>query len=51
VDKPEGYLVIAASLTVSDGFVTVYYGWRVWLANLWVQTIPLSAKPWGGRDV
>ena len=72
--KREGYLVIAASLTVSDGFVTVYYGWPVWrawsgdiwsrgllfmmvamgatsLANLWVQAIPLSARPRGGRDV
>lgn len=74
MDKREGYLVIAASLTVSDGFVTVYYGWPVWRAcpgdtwssgllfmmvamgatspaNLWAQTIPLSAKPRGGRDV
>ena len=32
MDKREGCLVIAASLTVSDGFVTVYYGWPVWRA-------------------
>ena len=74
MDKRWGYLVIAVSLTVSDGFVTVHYGWPVWrawswdtwsrgllfmmvamgvtsLANLWAQAIPLSATPWGGRDV
>jgi len=32
VDKRWGYLMIAVSLTVSDGFVTVYYGWPVWKA-------------------
>ena len=30
MDERWGYLVIAVSLTVSDGFVTVYYGWPVW---------------------
>jgi hypothetical protein len=40
VDKRWGYLVIAASLTVSDGFVTVYYGWPVWRAlsgDIWIR--------------
>ncbi len=32
MDKRERYLTIAASLTVSDVFVTVYYGWPVWRA-------------------
>ena len=30
MDKRWGYLVIAVSLTVSDGFVTVYCGWPLW---------------------
>ena len=33
MDKRWGYLVIAVSLTVSDGFVTVYYGWPIWRAG------------------
>ena len=33
MDKGEGYLVIAVSLTVLDGFVTVYYGWPMWRAG------------------
>jgi hypothetical protein len=38
VDKRWGYLVIAASLTVSDGFVAAYYGlpvWRRWSGDPW----------------
>jgi hypothetical protein len=32
VDKRRGNPVIAVSLKVSDGFVTVYYSWPVWRA-------------------
>jgi hypothetical protein len=38
VDKRWGYLVIAVSLTVSDGFVAAYYGrpvWRAWSGDTW----------------
>jgi len=40
VDKRWCYLVIAVSLTVSYGFVTVYYGWPVWRASsgdIWIS--------------
>ena len=40
MDKRWGYLVIAVSLTVSDGFVTVYFGWPVWRAlsgDIWIR--------------
>ena len=30
MDRRWGYLVIAVSLTVSDGFVTLYCGWPAW---------------------
>jgi len=32
VNKRAGHLAIAVSLTVLEGFVTVYYGWSVWKA-------------------
>ncbi len=38
MDKRRGYLVIAASLTVSEGFVAAYYGlpvWRAWSGDAW----------------
>lgn len=30
MDRRWGYLVIEVSLTVSDGFVTLYCGWPAW---------------------
>ncbi len=38
MDEREGHLIIAVSLTVSGGFVTVYYGWPMWRA--------LSGRRW-----
>ncbi len=54
MDKREGYLVIAASLTVSDGFVTVYYGWPVWRAwsgDIWSRGLLFITAAMGATSL
>lgn len=48
MDKRAGYLWIAVSLTVLEGFVDMHYGWpvwRVWSGDIWGCGLLLMMEP------
>ncbi len=54
MDKRWVYLVFAVSLTVSDGFVTVYYGWpawRMWSVDIWSRGLLVMMVAMGATSL